>query len=66
MRRAGPVRHGTVNHVRRGTEQHSADRCVRHSPPVRRVTESRRNGNWGFGGFAVGAECGCGSAFCFL
>jgi len=50
MRCAGPVRRGTVNHVRRGTEQHSADRRVRHSPPVRRVTESRRNEHGGFDG----------------
>ena len=39
MRRVGPVRRGTVNHVRRGTEQHYADRSVRHSPPARCVTE---------------------------
>ena len=49
MRRAGPVRRGAVNHVRRGTEQHSADRRVRHSPPARRVTEFRDQGTGGRG-----------------
>jgi len=40
MRHVGPVRQGAVNHVRRGTEQHSAGRSVRHSTPARRVTGS--------------------------